>query len=107
MQVGQHSHGRSEDKIEPLREISEPTRRLSAYMAAARQQPLPAAVIEKARHHVLDTMSSMISGTRLPPGRLAIEYVAKLGGTRDASVVGGRFVTSAVQAALFNGMLAP
>ena len=92
--------------IEPLREISGPTRRLSAYIAGALGQPLPPAVMEKARQHILDTMAAMISGTGLPPGRLAIRYVASLGGARQASVIGTRLLTSSVHAALANGMLA-
>ena len=48
----------------------------------------------------------MISGARLSPGRLAIDYVAKLGGVREASVVGTRLLTCPVHAALANGMLA-
>jgi 2-methylcitrate dehydratase PrpD len=92
--------------IELLREISEPTRRLSAYIAGALGQALPPPVMEKARQHILDTFAAMISGTRLHPGELAIAYVAKLGGTRQASVVGTRLLTSPVNAALGNGMLA-
>jgi 2-methylcitrate dehydratase PrpD len=92
--------------IEALREISGPTRRLSAYMAGALGQPLSPAVTEKARQHILDTFAAMISGARLRPGRLAIDYVAKLGGVREASIVGTRLLTSPVHAALANGMLA-
>jgi 2-methylcitrate dehydratase PrpD len=81
-------------------------RQLSAYIAGALQQPLPPAVIERARQHVLDTLAAMISGARLPPGRLAIEYVMTLGGVRKASVVGTRLLTCSIQAALANGMMA-
>ena len=90
--------------IQPLREISTPTRRLSAYIAGALAQPLPPAVIEKARQHILDTLAAMISGAQLHPGRLAIAYVTQLGGVRQASVVGCRLLTSPVNAALANGM---
>src|SRR5262249_33466556 len=48
----------------------------------------------------------MISGTQLRPRRLAIDYVAKLGGAGQASVVGTRLLTCATHAALANGMLA-
>jgi 2-methylcitrate dehydratase PrpD len=100
------AHRGVERVIEPLREISAPTRRLSAYMADAPQRALPPAVVEKARQHILDTVAAMISGARLRPGRLAIDYVAKLGGARQASVVGTRLLTCPVHAALANGMLA-
>ena len=92
--------------IQPLATISAPMRELSAYMAAAPALALPAEVAEKARHHVLDTVAAMVSGSRLAPGRIAIAYVRRMGGTREASVVGSRVVTSSVNAALANGMLA-
>src|SRR6266481_4309229 len=56
--------------IQPLREISTTTRRLSAYIAGALAQPLPQAVIERTRQHILDTLAAMISGAQLRPGRL-------------------------------------
>jgi len=92
--------------IQPLEEISAPTRALSAYIARAPKLRLPAEVAEKARHHILDTVASMVSGARLPPGRAAIAYVRRLGGAREASVAGSKIMTSAVNAALANGMLA-
>ena len=92
--------------IKLLDEISTPTRRLSEYVAGALSRPLPDAVVEKARHHVLDTLAAMVSGSRLRPGEMAIGYVASLGGEPEASVVGTSLRTSAVNAALANGMLA-
>jgi 2-methylcitrate dehydratase PrpD len=92
--------------IQPLTEISTATRELSSYIAQAPSLALPAPVSEKARQHILDTIAAMISGSRLPPGRLAIAYVGALGGRAEASVVGTRLVTSCVHAALANGMLA-
>jgi 2-methylcitrate dehydratase PrpD len=92
--------------IQPLKEISAPMRALSAYMARAPGLELPAAVAERARHHVLDTLAAMVSGSRLRPGRVAIAYVRRLGGAREASVAGSRVVTSSTNAALANGMLA-
>jgi 2-methylcitrate dehydratase PrpD len=92
--------------IEPLREISKITRELSAYMADALARPLPQAVIEKARQHILDTVAAMISGAQLHPGRLAIAYVGRLGGAPRSSVVGTGLLTAPIHAALANGMLA-
>lgn len=90
--------------IAPLKRISAPMRALSNYIARPRK--LPAKVAEKARHHILDTFAAMVSGSRLAPGRAAIAYTQTLGGTREASVVGTRVVTSSINAALGNGMLA-
>lgn len=92
--------------IAPLREISASTHRLSTYIAQALDRPLPPQVAEKARQHILDTIAAMISGTRLQPGKLAIAYVVGQGGARQSSIVGTRLLTSPVQAALANGMLA-
>jgi 2-methylcitrate dehydratase PrpD len=92
--------------IELLDAISTPTRLLSEYVAGAFSRPLPDAVVEKARHHVLDTLAAMVSGSRLHPGVMAIGYAASLGGVPEASIVGASLRTSAVNAALANGMLA-
>jgi 2-methylcitrate dehydratase PrpD len=81
-------------------------RQLSAYVARALRRPLPAPVLEKTKHHVLDTVAAMVSGSRLPPGRKAISFVRTLGGTRESCVIGSRVVTAAANAALANGMLA-
>ena len=92
--------------IAPLQHISAPMLELSEYIAGALARPLPAAVVEKARHHILDTFAAMVSGTGLKPGRLAIDYAQAQGGPPEASIVGTRLRVSAVNAALANGMLA-
>ena len=79
---------------------------LARYIAAAPRKALPANVVEKTKHHVLDTLAAMISGAKLLPGRKAISYVKTLGGTKQATVAGSGFVTTAENAALANGMLA-
>jgi 2-methylcitrate dehydratase PrpD len=87
-------------------QISPVMREISVYIASALRRPLPAAVVEKTKHHILDTMAAMVSGSRLAPGRKAIAYVKTLGGVKEAGVIGSRTVTTAVNAALANGMLA-
>jgi 2-methylcitrate dehydratase PrpD len=86
-------------------EVSPLMRELSEYIAGARARALPQEVVEKTKHHVLDTLAAMVSGSRLPPGRKAIAYVKRLAGAREACVIGSRLVTTAEQAALANGML--
>jgi 2-methylcitrate dehydratase PrpD len=81
-------------------------RRLSAYIASALRRPLPPPVVEKTKHHILDTIAAMVSGSRLTPGKKAIAYVKTLGGVKEACVIGSDIVTNAVNAALANGMLA-
>jgi 2-methylcitrate dehydratase PrpD len=86
--------------------VSPVMRELSGYITAALRKPLPPVVVEKTKHHVLDTIAAMVSGSRLLPGKKAIAYVRTLGGAREACVVGTRIVTGAANAALANGMLA-
>jgi len=77
---------------------------LSEYLASALKRPLPPEVIDRAKIHIVDTFAAMISGSRLLPGKRAIQYVKALGGKPEAGVVGTRIVTSATNAALANGM---
>ena len=48
--------------------------RLSSYMSAASHQALPDDVAEKAKHHILDTIAAMVSGSELPPGRAMLYF---------------------------------
>ena len=90
----------------PEAQISPVMHELSAYIAAALRKPLSSAVVEKTKHHILDTIAAMVSGSRLAPGKKAIGYVGTLGGAKESSVIGSKIVTAAVNAALANGMLA-
>ena len=80
--------------------------RLSTYMAAAKDGSLPADVVEKAKHHILDTFAAMLSGSELPPGRAALALARAQAGRAVASVVGSTIVTGPIDAALVNGVLA-
>jgi 2-methylcitrate dehydratase PrpD len=48
---------------------------LARYAASALAKPLPEVVAERARLHLLDTVASMISGSRLPAGLAALRYI--------------------------------
>jgi 2-methylcitrate dehydratase PrpD len=87
-------------------QISPVMRRLSAYIASALRRPLQPAVVEKTKHHILDTIAAIVSGSRLAPGKKAIGYVKTLGGVKEACVIGSHIITTAGNAALANGMLA-
>ena len=79
---------------------------LSAYMAAAKDRGLPPEVVEKAKHHILDTFAAMISGSELPPGRAALTLARAQAGRPVATVVGSSVLTGPMDAALVNGVLA-
>ncbi|MDR3537160.1 MAG: MmgE/PrpD family protein [Acetobacteraceae bacterium] len=82
------------------------TGQLARYMVAARDGSLSPKVLQDAKHRVLDTLGAMVSGTRLRPGELAISFVRAQGGTPEASILATDIKTSAINAALINGMFA-
>ena len=90
----------------PAPEVSPVMQKLATYIAQATKKALPQEVVEATKHHLLDTLAAMVSGSRLPPGRAAISYIKTLGGTKQSVVIGSKFVTTAEHAALANGMLA-
>ena len=82
------------------------TGRLARYMVQARTRELPPQVLIECKHRILDTLGAMISGARLKPGQMALQYVQSQGGVQEASVVASQFRTTAVNAALANAMCA-
>ena len=79
---------------------------LSSYMAAAAERQLPPDVVEKTKHHILDTFAAMISGSDLPPGRAAIAFARAVGGDTTGTVAGSLVLCGPLEAALANGVLA-
>jgi 2-methylcitrate dehydratase PrpD len=86
--------------------ISPSMERLSGYMREAATRPLPEEVVEKAKHHVLDTIAAMISGSELPPGRAALQFAHVYGGKEIATVVASKLACGPIEAAFANGVLA-
>ena len=79
---------------------------LSAYMAAAGSRPLPDEVAEHAKHHLLDTLASMVSGSDLLPGQAAQRYIRAHGGKGAATIAGTMLTAAPSDAALANGVMA-
>ncbi len=79
---------------------------LSAYMSAAGTGALPAEVAEHAKHHLLDSLASMISGSELPPGQAAQRYIRAHGGKGAATIAGTLLTAAPGDAALANGVMA-
>jgi 2-methylcitrate dehydratase PrpD len=96
----------------PLREamaavpVSPVMAKLSLYMSEAGNRALPDEVIEKAKHHILDTLAAMISGSQLPPGRAALKFASAYGGERISTIAAARILSGPIEAALTNAMLA-
>lgn len=87
-------------KLSPL------TEKLSKYMSEANTRALPDEVVEKAKHHILDTFAAMISGSQIRPGRAAVDFVRAYGGKEVATVVSAKILCGPIEAALANGVLA-
>lgn len=79
---------------------------LSTYMAGAGARELPDDVIERAKHHILDTFSAMISGAELAPAKAALAYARALTSERTATIVASTLTASPQEAAFVNAMLA-
>jgi 2-methylcitrate dehydratase PrpD len=76
------------------------------YIAKGAAAELPSEVIEKTKLHILDTIAAMVSGSTLKPGKFALKHVEVQGGNAEAQVVASKLVTSAINAAFANGMMA-
>jgi 2-methylcitrate dehydratase PrpD len=79
---------------------------LSEYMSAAGTRPISADVAEHAKHHLIDTLASMISGSELPPGQAAQRYIRAHGGKGAATVAGTSLTAAPGDAAFANGVMA-
>ena len=86
--------------------ISPVMQTLSDYMAAAASRALPDEATEHAKHHVLDTLAAMISGSELLPGQAAQRYIRAHGGKGVATIAGTMLTAAPVDAALANGVMA-
>jgi 2-methylcitrate dehydratase PrpD len=80
--------------------------RLSAYMAGARTNALSDAAAEQAKHHLIDTLAAMVSGSRLGPGEAAQRYIKMHGAQGTATIVGTALTAAVNDAALANGVMA-
>lgn len=80
--------------------------KLSAYMSEASSRALPGDILEKTKHHILDSFAAMISGTQLGPGKVAVRFARAHAGEKVATVVGSDVVCGAIEAAFANGLLA-
>ena len=80
--------------------------KLGNYMSEAAARALPDEVIEKTKHHILDTIAAMVSGTELPPGKVAQAMAKAHTGEKTATIVGTNTLCGPIEAAMINGMLA-
>jgi 2-methylcitrate dehydratase PrpD len=93
-------------KLFAQQDVSPMMLKLSTYMSEARNQALPDKVLQETKHHILDTFAAMISGSQLPPGRMALKFAQAYGGPRVCTVVASDILLGPIEAALVNGELA-
>src|SRR5436305_3649019 len=86
--------------------VSSVMEKLSSYLAGARNRALPDNVERETKHHILDTIAAMVSGSDLPPGRMAIQFARSYGGEKIATVVASQILCGPIEAAFANGELA-
>jgi 2-methylcitrate dehydratase PrpD len=86
--------------------ISPEMNRLSAYMSAAGNAALPDDIAEHVKHHVMDTLAAMVSGSELGPGQAALRYAGARFAKGTATIVASPHTAAPADAALANGMMA-
>ncbi len=79
------------------------TDQICEFAVSTRLTNIPGEVHRIAKEFVLDSVGAQLVGSREPVSRIAREYIAESGGTPEAGVIGGRFMTSVTQAAFLNG----
>jgi len=82
-------------------DVSPVMAKLSAYMSGARTAELPEKVVRDAKHHILDSIAAMVSGSQLPPGHNAIQFAQAQGMGKNVATV-----VASIDAAFANGELA-
>lgn len=77
-------------------------------LLAMKYETLPAEAVALCKHVVLDGLAVIHAGSTEPEGvgRLVMQYVKRMGGTPEASVITGGFKTSMENAAFANGTMA-
>lgn len=90
----------------PATGTSASTLNVTRLIAGAAATPLSDKLVEKAKHHIVDTLAAMVSGTELEVGKLALQGVPVFAGQEEATVIGTRHRLPVFSAAMVNAMLA-
>jgi 2-methylcitrate dehydratase PrpD len=89
-----------------LNASSAATDNLIQFISQAASAEPGAAVVEKTKHHIVDTIAAIISGHKLAVGDRALAVVPALKGLEEALVIGTKTMLPAYSAAMVNAMLA-
>ena len=88
------------------RQVSPATLNVTRFIAQAMQTEMSERLIEKAKHHIVDTVAAMVSGAALDVGRSALAALPVFAGQEEATVIGTGQRLPVFSAAMFNAMLA-
>lgn len=81
------------------------TERLATYASALRYEDLPASVVARVKDLVLDTLGTLLGGSRYAAGRLVTRYTEGLGESGPCTVAGSSLRVSPVAAAFANATM--
>ena len=81
------------------------TRRIAEYISTTGLEDFPPDAIDAAKAAITDCLGCALAGSREPLADVLCNYVAGLGGAPSATVIGRRFKTTSLEAALVNGAM--
>jgi 2-methylcitrate dehydratase PrpD len=83
------------------------TEKIMRYACNTTAKDIPENVLEQAKIIILDSIGALLaaSSPKYSGSKIITEFVRRLGGTKEATVVGREFKTASVNAALANGTL--
>lgn len=87
-------------------DVSPVMAQLSTYLSEAFRRPLPDKAMDDAKHHVLDTVAAMVSGSELPPGRQAMAFAKAYAGEKLITIVASQMLGGPLEATIINAELA-
>lgn len=79
------------------------TKEMVEYAVGTSYADHPAEVIEKAKLHILDSIGCSLGGSRSAIGQVILPPFTAMGGSRDATIIGGGSMVPAIHAAFVNG----
>jgi 2-methylcitrate dehydratase PrpD len=82
------------------------TETLARFVAETKLGAIPEATRQNARLHILDTLGVALAGVEEPAAKIALDYCARLGASREASIWGTRQKAAISTAAFANGLFA-
>jgi 2-methylcitrate dehydratase PrpD len=82
------------------------TKELVEYTVSTSYENYPGEVIEKTKLLILDNIGCALGGSRSPIGKAVLDPFRNMGGSEEATVIGGGVKVPCIQAAFVNGTMA-